>query len=162
MSRDGKGRSSDPRDRLISLALAALSLVVVVPFVIAMAAPTADRPIAGDKLVLAVVHLLARLGVAAWLLAQVARDRIPHWRRGGLPTLTLMILVGVLGALPPGEVNLIEDELAKTLGLSDRESDVVTGLTLAVAVALFAVMWSRTPSTQSASTGRDGTSANDE
>ncbi len=138
----------DPRDRVVSISIAIICLVLALPIVALITARLSHRSLDPSG-VLILVPPLGLIAIAAVLIWKLKRGPGPRWLGGGFRTGLLGVLVSVLaGGLKVG-ANAIEDFVVARWGLSPRVADSLAGLVIIAGVVVFAVYWRRASRTLS-------------
>jgi hypothetical protein len=138
----------DPRDRVISITVAVVSMVVgVLPlagFVVGVVRIFLyDKPAMPPVLVLFQVFALGLIGLSVTIFRALRHGDVIHWLRGEPPlNYLLLILVLILGAFLKAEVTLIEHIMVRW-GARPRVADLLMLLPLIAGGLVFAVYWRR-------------------
>ena len=137
---------SDPRDRVIAITVALLSLVLAV------------HPIAvyGHNLVLGILHqeystpsvlilffAAGLIGISVTIFRGLRRGEVFRWLGGGPLNYVLLLLMVVLGGMIVGETRLIEQLMVSRLGVSPKVADLLMLLPFIAGGLLFAFYWRR-------------------
>jgi hypothetical protein len=141
---------ADPRDRVISITVAVVSLVLgVLPIagvvVVVVRSFLRHQPLMPPGLVLLFqVFALGLIGVSVTIFRALRRGEVIHWLRGGSPlNYLLLLLVVILGALMKAEANAIEHLMVLWGGVRPRVADLLMLLPIIAGWLVFAVYWRR-------------------
>jgi len=144
---------ADPRDRVISITVALLSLVLgvlpLIGFVVGVVRSFLHhQPGMPPVLVLGLqVFAVGLIGVSVTIFRALRRGEVLDWRGGGPLNYLLVLLVVVLGAMTKAEANAIEQLMVRG-GVRPRIADLLMLLPIIAGGLAFAVYWRRASATQ--------------
>lgn len=132
---------NDAHDRIISISVAVLSLVLgvlpLIGFVVSLVVRTLQHE-PGIPSVLILFFAVGLIGISLSIFRALKRGQVFHWLGGGALNYLLLLLIVVLSAMIQAETTVIERLMVRRLGVGPKLANLLALLPVILGALVFA------------------------